>query len=184
MPPPPTDFVRLRASLPPPHWRPRGSPSEKWDSGYDMTAYFLSYLESQYGTGLIAHLNLTLRERTYEEDTFWKELTGKKVERLWKRYCEFLEEEKGRNESHLKGYGSAVVMAPPVPTHNRPAGEKQAEQVMNTVETQITDMKEWPATVEVKQDIKMEDGDASENSTDSEKVVVEHKDKGKEKEHA
>lgn len=75
-------------------------------------------------------------------------------------------------------------MAPPVPTHNRPAGEKQAEQVMNTVETQITDMKEWPATVEVKQDIKMEDGDASENSTDSEKVVVEHKDKGKEKEHA
>ncbi|KAK7686710.1 hypothetical protein QCA50_010310 [Cerrena zonata] len=177
------DFVRLRASFIPPHWRPR--PSEKWDAGYDSTAYFLSWLEEQHGTGLIAALNLTLRDRSYE-DAMWKEHTGKKVGKLWKRYCECLEEDEKVKKVNMLGYG-VPQPPPPVPTHNRPEvgeqsmGEKGEKVVVpKAVETKTSEVKN---VEEVEEDMNMEgDDEASENSTDSEMVVVEHNDKGKEKE--
>ena len=41
-----SDFVRLRASLAPPHWkRSTPSDSDKWDAGYERTAFFLDWIE-------------------------------------------------------------------------------------------------------------------------------------------
>lgn len=37
------DFIRLRHSLAPPHWK-RSRPA-KWDVGYEGTAFFLDYVE-------------------------------------------------------------------------------------------------------------------------------------------
>ncbi|CAL1694567.1 unnamed protein product [Somion occarium] len=106
------DWVRLRAGKAPPHWKMR--PAEKWDAGYDCTAYFLDWLEGKYGFGIVRTLNLTMRDRAYE-DYIFKEHTGKKVGKLWKRYCE-----------HLQGPGD-VVGRPEVPG-NKPVEEKTEEQ--------------------------------------------------------
>lgn len=174
------DFVRLRSSLCPPHWRPR--PSEKWDAGYDCTAYFLSWLEDQYGAGFIATLNLTLRDRSYE-DVIWKDHTGRKIGKLWKRYCDSLEEGVKVNKVNMLGYG-VPPPPPPVPTHNRPeVGEQveKSEKVEVPVETKSSEV-EVKKVEEVKEDVNMGDDEASVNSTDSEMVVIEHQDKGKEKE--
>lgn len=40
------DFVRLHASLSPPHWN-RDSIPDKWDAGYQSTGYFLDWLEQR-----------------------------------------------------------------------------------------------------------------------------------------
>ncbi|KAK7465537.1 hypothetical protein VKT23_005511 [Stygiomarasmius scandens] len=37
------DFIRLRASLSPPHWK--HSNSGKWDAGYEKTAFFLDWID-------------------------------------------------------------------------------------------------------------------------------------------
>ncbi|KAI0073945.1 plant basic secretory protein [Panus rudis PR-1116 ss-1] len=85
------DWVRLHAGLAPPHWKAR--PGDRWDAGYDSTAYFLDWMEGKYGTanGLVRTINLTLRDREYE-DVIFKEHTGKKVSKLWKLYCDYLQE--------------------------------------------------------------------------------------------
>jgi hypothetical protein len=79
--------VRLRAGLAPPHWvEGRG---EKWDAGYQHTGFFLDWLEDRYGFGTVAELNGNLRDRPYD-DALFKELTGRKVSKLWKLYKEHL----------------------------------------------------------------------------------------------
>ena len=87
------DYVRLKAKLDPPHWELE--PGEDWDAGYQHTAYFLDWLEEKYGSGTVSRINERLRERKYEEGTFWKELVGEKVGALWKQY----------SEAHWKGKG-------------------------------------------------------------------------------
>ena len=86
-----SDWVRLHAGLAPPHWREgRGG---SWDDGYDSTAYFLDWVDKEFGRGTVRALNLTLRERTYEDNLF-KEHTGRKVSKLWKLYRESLDTKK------------------------------------------------------------------------------------------
>ena len=53
-----TDWVRLRANLTPPHWRAR--PTDRWDAGYDATAYFLAWLEARHGPRTVPALNAAL----------------------------------------------------------------------------------------------------------------------------
>lgn len=81
------DWIRLRAGLAPPHWVE--GRSNKWDAGYEGTGYFLDWLEERYGYGTVAELNGLLKDRPYDELMF-KELTGRKVKKLWKRYKEHL----------------------------------------------------------------------------------------------
>lgn len=78
------DWVRLRASLAPPHWKPK--PGEKWDAGYDATAFFLEWLEQRYGAGTVREINGLMKGRKYQEVIF-KEVTGRKVDKLWAIYC-------------------------------------------------------------------------------------------------
>ncbi|KAL0951752.1 hypothetical protein HGRIS_008424 [Hohenbuehelia grisea] len=81
------DWVRLRAQLGAPHWK--RSAGEKWDNGYERTAFFLDWIEGRYGDGTIRELNERVRD-DYNERIF-KETTGRKVAKLWRLYCESLE---------------------------------------------------------------------------------------------
>ena len=84
------DWVRLQCGLSPPHWK-KGS-GGKWDAGYEKTAYFLDYLEDRFGKGTVRKINEKLRLTRYEHCTFWTELLGWPVERLWKDYGAKLDE--------------------------------------------------------------------------------------------
>ncbi|KAF7784249.1 hypothetical protein Agabi119p4_414 [Agaricus bisporus var. burnettii] len=80
------DFVRLRASLAPPHWkRTQPEPTETWDAGYDKTAYFLDWIETTYGSGKIRALNASLSTDKYGPEIFHK-VFGRPVRQLWILY--------------------------------------------------------------------------------------------------
>lgn len=83
------DFVRLHQGYSPPHWKPTGG--DKWDTGYERTAYFLDWIETRYGDGTIKELNEWMKDNKYHRRIF-KELTGRPVRKLWKMYCSSLEE--------------------------------------------------------------------------------------------
>ncbi|KAJ5091582.1 hypothetical protein NUU61_006452 [Penicillium alfredii] len=99
------DFVRLKASLDPPHWkRPQSAPDRapKWDMGYQHTAYFLAWVEDvRVGEGAIGMLNDRLLRVGYvgeDEDSacgsesFWKGLFGAGVAELWEEYGCYLDD--------------------------------------------------------------------------------------------
>ena len=80
------DWVRLKAELGPPHWRQRCEDCE-WDSGYEVTAYFLEWLEERFGKWTIIKLNQKLRKE-YHEEQFWPDMfDGKSVKSLWEQYA-------------------------------------------------------------------------------------------------
>ncbi|KAL4895934.1 PBSP domain protein [Aspergillus ambiguus] len=88
------DFVRLKAGLAPPHWtRPQSAKDrpEKWDQGYQHTAYFLEWLEdARVGRGAVGMLNDRLLRVGYREG-FWEALAGVDVQRLWEEYGLYLD---------------------------------------------------------------------------------------------
>ena len=84
------DFVRLKAGLGPPHWTKK--PGNKWDAGYQVTAYFLDWLETTQGEGSVRKINATLKDEEYDESSFWRRLFGSDVEDLWERYQTSLKE--------------------------------------------------------------------------------------------
>jgi len=89
------DFVRLKAGLAPPHWKgPKGELGEKWDAGYQKTAYFLDFLEHEHGAGTVGKINETMRTEEYHEKQFWEGVFGKGngIDVLWKQYCASLED--------------------------------------------------------------------------------------------
>ena len=80
------DWVRLKAGLAPPHWKQRCEDCE-WDSGYEVTGYFLEWLNERFGKDTVVNMNQRLREE-YDEDKFWKGFRGAEdVEHLWKNYA-------------------------------------------------------------------------------------------------
>jgi hypothetical protein len=93
------DYVRLKADLAPPHWK-RDERMDKWDEGYQRTAYFLEWLEGEYGVGTVSRVNAGLREGEYEAKGFWTGIfgEGRDVEWLFKRFRESLKGEKGEGE--------------------------------------------------------------------------------------
>ena len=98
------DFVRLRAGLAPPHWRgPKGELGSKWDEGYQKTAYFLDWLERQYGAGIVGKINEKMRLAKYEEKTFWEGLFGDgyDIDTLYKKYRADLEEPEATPEDPM-----------------------------------------------------------------------------------
>ncbi|TRM65843.1 hypothetical protein BD626DRAFT_397920 [Schizophyllum amplum] len=80
------DFVRLNASYAPPHWKRCPSTDGQWDAGYQTTGFFLDWLEQRYGYGTIRELNDAMLDREWDPHIF-KEVTGRKVEKLWRLYC-------------------------------------------------------------------------------------------------
>ncbi|KAI0478628.1 plant basic secretory protein [Xylariaceae sp. FL0804] len=84
---------------------------DRWDAGYQHTAYFLEYLEGRYGAGTVRRLNGKLRARKYEEKAFWTELLGRPVPQLWQDYKDHV----------LKG-GQGKKTPTPTPAPNGAAG--------------------------------------------------------------
>ncbi|MFS7920157.1 hypothetical protein Hanom_Chr03g00221131 [Helianthus anomalus] len=76
------DYTILKANYFPPAFAKPGS-GDKWDKGYDFTARFLEYCDGLV-PGFVAKLNKMMR-KTYDV-SFFKNLTGKPVEQLWKDY--------------------------------------------------------------------------------------------------
>jgi Peptidase of plants and bacteria len=85
------DWVRLKAGFSPPHWR-REAKDREWDAGYEVTGWFLEWLEEKTGNGTVPDMNQRLREGEYDEDTFWEGIfgKGKGVEVLWAEYGAWL----------------------------------------------------------------------------------------------
>ncbi|KAK5412225.1 hypothetical protein LTR06_005195 [Exophiala xenobiotica] len=81
------DFVRLKAGLAPPHWsRSPENRGQKWDEGYQKTAWFLEWLEDEQGPGTVSRMNETLGLEKYDEKKFWYKMFGETVDHLWARY--------------------------------------------------------------------------------------------------
>ena len=76
------DYVRLTAGFAPSHWVKPGS-GDKWDQGYDVTAYFLQYCDS-VTSGFVAKMNSKLRDGW--DLGFFNDITGKSVDQLWNDY--------------------------------------------------------------------------------------------------
>ncbi|GAB0136312.1 hypothetical protein EsDP_00004617 [Epichloe bromicola] len=89
------DWVRLHCGLVPPHWK--REVRDKWDDGYQHTAYFLDYLEKRFGEGFVRRLNEELRVGKYHEKTFWSGLTGTTVCDLFQDYVAHLEDDEGQS---------------------------------------------------------------------------------------
>ncbi|KFH40795.1 hypothetical protein ACRE_085060 [Hapsidospora chrysogenum ATCC 11550] len=82
------DWVRLRSRLSPPHWKRQAG--ERWDAGYQTTAYFLDYLEVRFGRGTVRRLNEYLRTHRYVHEEMWEAVLGRGVEDLWSEYADWL----------------------------------------------------------------------------------------------
>ncbi|KAI4295708.1 hypothetical protein L6164_035725 [Bauhinia variegata] len=76
------DYVRLKAGYAPSHWVKPGQ-GNKWDQGYDVTAYFLDYCNS-LRNGFVAELNKKMRGGYNSQ--FFVDLLGKTVDQLWSDY--------------------------------------------------------------------------------------------------
>ncbi|KAL6716249.1 hypothetical protein ACLMJK_005815 [Lecanora helva] len=86
------DWVRLQAGLAPPHWRRRCEECE-WDDGYEVTGYFLDWIDERVGKGIVVKINQKLRQK-YVEEEFWAEFcNGEDVQTLWAKYAESLGEQ-------------------------------------------------------------------------------------------
>ncbi|XP_071727062.1 uncharacterized protein [Rutidosis leptorrhynchoides] len=76
------DFSKIKANLMQPGFAKPGT-GDKWDHGYGETARFLEYCDS-LAPGFVARLNKMMRN-AYDV-AFWRQLTGKPLEQLWKEY--------------------------------------------------------------------------------------------------
>jgi len=86
---------------------------DKWDAGYDKTAFFLEWLDQTYGHGIIAHMNDTMRATKYEEKEFWTGLFGKDhtVDVLWKKYQQsVIKSDDAPTRSHSTASSELVVV--------------------------------------------------------------------------
>ncbi|ROW02377.1 hypothetical protein VSDG_02459 [Cytospora chrysosperma] len=89
------DWVRLEARLGAPHWK-RGAVPERWDQGYERTAYFLDWLEGRFGRGTVRRINDELRfgqVRKYKKSEFWVGLLGSDIDVLWEEYLQVLKKQ-------------------------------------------------------------------------------------------
>jgi hypothetical protein len=125
------DFVRLKAGLVPPHWKPEGGGD--WDAGYQHTGYFLDWLERRYGKGAVRRINERLRTGKYCEGEFWEGLFDRGVKELWKDYCKSFrrhdDEEKEEGGSEKVEEGLEQVEA------NTDGEHEQKESTDTTVNT-------------------------------------------------
>lgn len=87
------DYVRLKSGLAPPHWKKtKEEAGRRWDEGYQKTAWFLEWLESQHGDGTISRMNEEMDGKKYDEKEFWQKLFGDSVSNLWEKYMKHWDE--------------------------------------------------------------------------------------------
>lgn len=91
------DWVRLKAGFAAPHWRRRAD--SDWDVGYERTAYFLEWLETEHGEDIVRKINEALRGCIYESDGIWEKCCGTSIEKLWKAYQSSLADEEAAEKA-------------------------------------------------------------------------------------
>lgn len=99
------DYVRLKSGLGAEHWNPwpagKRTRGEKWDAGYQTTAWFLEWVEDNIGgEGAIGRLNEALRKDEWDEGKVWETIIGKSVKACWRAYTEDWER---MNKEHENG---------------------------------------------------------------------------------
>ena len=72
------DWVRLKADLETPQWMK--STEGGWNVGYQITAWFLDWLEDKYGSAPVSRLNLKLKDKEYQQQKYWNEERGRAME--------------------------------------------------------------------------------------------------------
>lgn len=93
------DLVRLRCGFIPPHWSPMHQLPERWDHGYEKTAFFLSWFEEFWirqsnmkpDRPLAVLLNLRLMAPLESDEDILAELTGISSDEAWETYQERME---------------------------------------------------------------------------------------------
>ncbi|KAK6507517.1 hypothetical protein TWF481_005948 [Arthrobotrys musiformis] len=90
------DWVRFKGGFIPPHWH-RGE-GDEWDNGYEKTAYFLLWLERQYGPETVPRINGWMKNRRYSDKLFI-DLFGEEPCELFKKYKKWCEENQDEEDS-------------------------------------------------------------------------------------
>lgn len=84
------DYVRMKSGLGASHWNPwpasKKTRGEKWDEGYQKTAWFLDWVEKQTAMGVVGRLNFEMRNRSWADGDLWKDVVGESVKDMWHRY--------------------------------------------------------------------------------------------------
>jgi len=119
------DWVRLKAGFAPPHWKRRADGD--WDRGYDVTAFFLEWLEDSYGVDIVRRVNEGLRQDKYKEKTFWKDCCGKSVADLWEEYGRSLKKGDENSES-----SEPIPSCPPISNAEPIASAEQGDGCRRT----------------------------------------------------
>lgn len=101
------DYVRLKSGLGAKHWNPwpakKDSRGEKWDEGYQKTAWFLTWVEEQVGKDCIGRLNFEMKHKSWDEGKVWKDVMGEDVKDMWKRYEGSWDEMNRKHEKEKDG---------------------------------------------------------------------------------
>ncbi|KAF2205729.1 BSP-domain-containing protein [Delitschia confertaspora ATCC 74209] len=121
------DWVRLKAGFAPPHWR--RTAEGKWDAGYEVTGYFLEWLEGEggFGVDVVRSINEAMRGCKYEEREFWEKCCGRKVGELWEQYRSSLEE-KGRDGNGARSPAVSIPSCPPAVEVYKEEAHNDSEQ--------------------------------------------------------
>ena len=69
-------------------WFPVTEKSDGYSSGYQVTAGFLLWLDSEKSSGIVSKINAAMRNKEFSPELF-KEQTGSTVEELWQEYLTF-----------------------------------------------------------------------------------------------
>ncbi|PWW76663.1 BSP-domain-containing protein [Tuber magnatum] len=122
------DFVRMKAGLSPPHWRRKG---DRWDAGYEATAYFLDYLCSRFGNDTVKRINLAMKHTKYTPELWMTISGGIPIEKLWDDYRTAFslhptpKPEPGDGEKEKEGYAviakEEATTPPPSKTEAKPS---------------------------------------------------------------
>jgi Peptidase of plants and bacteria len=81
------DYVRLKSGYIPAHWN-SAKLSDRWNAGYESTAFFLDWVETYTCTSFVKRVNLYFRNSAWDDtDDVFLRLTGSKLEQLWSTYC-------------------------------------------------------------------------------------------------
>ena len=101
------DYVRMKAGLGAAHWNPwpagKRTRGEKWDEGYQKSAWFLEWVEDTVGgVGSIGRLNEAMRKEEWDDGKIWERVMGKSVKDCWKRYEDDWD---GLNKKHESQHG-------------------------------------------------------------------------------
>lgn len=158
------DFVRLKAGLAPPHWT-RGE-GDDWDAGYQHTAYFLDWLEGQYGNGTVQRVNEALRKGKYVKKKFWKGIFSKDVDELWEDYKKSVSSDK-KTEAEKADAEKADAEKTKNPSH---AEVNKIEKVKRRVKTAEEEGTETAADAEEPHEAKS-DEDEDEDDDDDEQLI-------------